>query len=137
MYVIRPFRAQGAEELNAALLLMRFRPVLTLVCVGIAILVATLAWRGVASKAGKAALALAVFVTCGAAVAARINVFEIMFHPIPEPQFEAAIEGRLDDDDMVLAIQQNGVARGYPVRAIAYHHIVNDNVGSVPIVATY
>jgi hypothetical protein len=28
-------------------------------------------------------------------------------------------------------------ARAYPVRALAYHHVVNDIVAGEPIVATY
>ena len=31
----------------------------------------------------------------------------------------------------------NGDARAYPIREMAYHHIVNDVVGGVPIAATY
>jgi hypothetical protein len=30
-----------------------------------------------------------------------------------------------------------GIARAYPIRSISYHHVVNDTVGGVPIVATY
>ena len=35
------------------------------------------------------------------------------------------------------AIAVNGTARAYPVRALAYHHIVNDTLGGVPLVGTY
>jgi hypothetical protein len=34
-------------------------------------------------------------------------------------------------------VKLGGESRAYPVRMMAYHHIVNDVVGGVPIVATY
>jgi hypothetical protein len=78
-----------------------------------------------------------VVLTLLATIAVRVNVFEMMFHPVDQPTFLAAAEAKLDADEMVLAVQQRGAARAYPVRAIAYHHIVNDVVGGVPLVATY
>jgi hypothetical protein len=38
---------------------------------------------------------------------------------------------------MVMGIVSNGVAMAYPVNQVAYHHVVNDTVGGVPIAATY
>jgi hypothetical protein len=38
---------------------------------------------------------------------------------------------------MVLALIFNDDARAYPVREMAYHHIVNDVVGGVPVAVTY
>ncbi len=43
----------------------------------------------------------------------------------------------LTDTDMVLAVEINGEAVAYPVRLMAYHHLVHDVVGGTPIVATY
>ena len=40
-----------------------------------------------------------------------------------------------DTDEPVIAIQVNDVARASPIRGNSYHHIVNDVVGGVPIVA--
>jgi hypothetical protein len=39
--------------------------------------------------------------------------------------------------DMVLAVTINGDAVAYPVRQMAYHHVVQDVVGGMPITATY
>ena len=36
-----------------------------------------------------------------------------------------------------VAVERNGEAAAYPVRQLAYHHIVQDVVGGVPIVVTY
>ncbi len=38
---------------------------------------------------------------------------------------------------MVLAVTHSGDAAAYPVRLLAYHHLVHDRVGGKPIVATY
>ncbi len=137
MYVIRPFRAQGASELEVALLVMRIRPILTLLCVGIAVPAAALYWNRATQRSARIAAAGAVFLACLSAVVARVNVFEWMFHPVDTPAFESTAQVKLDTDEKVLAVQLNRVARAYPIRAIAYHHVVNDNVGGVPIVATY
>ena len=43
----------------------------------------------------------------------------------------------IGDHDMVMALAIDGDAVAYPVRQIAYHHVVQDTVGGVPLVATY
>ncbi len=70
-------------------------------------------------------------------VLARLNIYELMFHPIGAAQFEPAHSAKLDPDDMLIAIRVNGARRAYPIREIAYHHVVNDTVGGEPVVATY
>jgi hypothetical protein len=45
--------------------------------------------------------------------------------------------GFVQPGDMVMGIVVNGVAMAYPVNQVAYHHVVNDTVGGVPIAATY
>lgn len=68
---------------------------------------------------------------------ARVNVFELMFHPVDRPEFIPGNTMKLDGDEKVLAVRLSGAARAYPVRSISYHHVVNDRLGGVPIVATY
>jgi uncharacterized membrane protein YozB (DUF420 family) len=45
IYVIRPFRAQGVRELQAALFVLRLRPIVTGVCVLLAIVAAIRHWQ--------------------------------------------------------------------------------------------
>src|SRR5450631_457317 len=45
IYVIRPFRAQGARELMAALEVSRFRPLLTVISALVAVWAAIVYWR--------------------------------------------------------------------------------------------
>jgi hypothetical protein len=75
---------------------------------------------------------------CVLAVLARVNVFEaLMFHPIEQPAFAAAKDVKLDGDDKLIVVKVNGSARAYPIREMAYHHVVNDVVGGTALAATY
>jgi Protein of unknown function (DUF3179) len=85
-----------------------------------------------------APLSLLVGLALTAAWFARQNHFEWMFHPLPHPAYARAAAARfVDDTDMVIAVAVNGDAVAYPVRQMAYHHVVNDVVGGEPIVSTY
>ncbi len=44
---------------------------------------------------------------------------------------------KLDKDEKVIAVKIGASARAYPIRGMSYHHIINDVVGNVAIVATY
>ena len=69
---------------------------------------------------------------------ARQNHFEWMFKPLEQSAYVAA--DKVDfvaDDEMVLAIEVNKDAVAYPIRQLAYHHVVEDTVGGLPIVSTY
>ena len=137
VYVIRPFRAQGARELKLALIVTQLRPLLTMFSAGTALL-ALAGFRYQRPRTWRLFLGLAGAVIVGVlAVLARVNVYEIMFHPIEHSTFTAATQGKLDSDEKVIAVLINGQSRAYPIRAMAYHHLLNDVVGGVAIVATY
>jgi len=69
---------------------------------------------------------------------ARQNHFEWMFNPLANSAYTKPSEAVfVGDSDMVLAVENNGEAVAYPVRLMAYHHLVPDTVGGTPIVATY
>ena len=87
-------------------------------------------WTGIVLGTGLLLIAL-----CSAMT--RVNYFEWMFHPVQRPGFEPSSQTKLDSGEMVLALNFNGDARAYPVREMAYHHIVNDLVGGVPVAVTY
>jgi hypothetical protein len=87
-------------------------------------------WKRILFAAGAVLTALL-------AVAARVNIFELMFHPVERPSFTAAPALNLDAKEKVIAVQIGGQARAYPVRSISYHHVVNDLVNGAAIVATY
>ena len=137
IYVIRPFRAQGVRELELALVVVHYRPLITLLSACAALLAMAgywhqrpLSWRRFLAPAGAALVVVL-------AVLARVNIYEIMFHPIEHSTFTAAAQVKLDPDEKVIAVLVNGEARAYPIRSMAYHHVINDMVGRVAIAATY
>jgi hypothetical protein len=138
MYVIRPFRAQGARELAAALLVTRYGPPLSAISALAAVLAALAYWRSQAPLSRRRLMAVGALLVCVFAVLARLNVFEVlMFHPLEHPAFAAAKDVKIDNDDKLIVVKINGSARAYPIREMAYHHVVNDVVGGTALVATY
>jgi Protein of unknown function (DUF3179) len=137
IYVIRPFRYQGATELRAALFIAQIGPWLSIVCAVACAALVLLAWTRLRGWLRRSAAVACVIVAAAGAYLARFNLYEQMFHPIREPKFEAASIAKIDADDMVIAVRVNRANRAYPIREIAYHHVANDTLGGVPIVATY
>jgi hypothetical protein len=138
LYVIRPFRAQGARELMAALAVSRFRPVLTVISALAAVAAAIAYWRTHPRSWRRTLAAAGAVLVCVLAALARVNVFEqLMFHPVEHPAFAAAADAKLDADDKLIVVKIGGSARAYPIREMGYHHVVNDVVGGTALVATY
>jgi len=137
IYVIRPFRAQGANELQVALVVARFRQFVTLAAAVAALLAAVGYWRVQASKWRRALALLGVGLACLFAFLGRVNIFELMFHHLDHPEFAAASEATIDKDDKVIVVKIGGSARAYPIRTMGYHHVVNDVVAGTALVATY
>ena len=137
IYVIRPFRAQGARELAIALAVLRFRNAAVLISGAAALAALVIYWRTQPGKWRRIfATAGAAFV-CVLAALARVNIYELMFHPDDRPSFAAVSRTKLDKDEKVIAINIGGAARAYPIRNISYHHVINDVLDKVAIVATY
>jgi hypothetical protein len=138
IYVIRPYRAQGARELMAALAVSRFGPVLTVILALAAAAAAIAYWRTQAPVRRRMLIAASAMLVCVLAVLARVNVYEdLMFHPVEHPEFAAATKAKLDPDDKLIVVKIGGSARAYPIREMGYHHIVNDVVGGTALAATY
>jgi hypothetical protein len=138
IYVIRPFRFQGSSELSLALAILRFRPALLVNLSVAAAWIASLCWIGQRCPTWqKIAACLCACLVVALAFLSRINIYEFMFHPLDRPTFSRAQSAKLDGKEEVIAIQINRAARAYPIRIMSYHHIVNDVVGGLPVVATY
>jgi hypothetical protein len=135
-FIIRPFRYQSPRALSLALVLRQRAPLGTLVAALICLLLALALWR-FAPRWQRIVLAAAMVVVAFSAVMARINYFEWMFHPVDSPQFEAETQSKLDSAEMIMAVRFGSDARAYPIREMAYHHVVNDMVGTVPVAVTY
>ncbi len=137
IYVIRPFRAQGSRELLVALSVVRWRPLIMTSCAVIAVAAAIPLWRRPVGWIRRAAVLLSALTACALILLGRVNVYEIMFHPNERPSFLLASQSKLDADEKVIAVRLGSEARAYPIRAISYHHVINDEVGKRAIVATY
>lgn len=137
LYVIRPFRHQGSTELSVALFVTRIAPWLSILCAVVCFAFVVLTWSRARAWSSRAVAVCALLVAIAGAYVSHINIYERMFHHLDAPQFARADHVRLEPDDMVIAVRIDGVRRAYPIREIAYHHVVNDTVGGEPIVATY
>lgn len=137
VYVIRPFRHQGVSELAAALAVLRARFVISLICSGVALFCAMWIWGTEPKRWLRIVAAISAAAVCGFTALSRVNIYELMFHPVDQLVFVSQDRAKLDAGEMVIAVSLNGAARAYPIRSMSYHHIVNDVVAGRPITATY
>jgi hypothetical protein len=136
--LIRPFAPQTPSAIAISYALRRWSPWLTIGFLGLALLLVRGIWQDSPRWFARIAALVPLLLLGGTAWMARQNHFEWMFAPLPGAGFvRAGDAGEVAADDMVLAVAQRGDAAAYPVRQLAYHHLVEDEVGGVPIVATY
>lgn len=137
VFVITPFLSQSEDGVALSYGLRRAAPLVTLAALlAVALLAAWLARTAAGWRRGLPLLP-AVLVAASAWFA-RQNHFEWMFKPLDRPGYvRAPTADFVRPDDMVIGVVLNGEAVAYPVNQLAYHHVVNDEVGGVPIVATY
>ena len=135
--VIWPFRAQQPGQLAAALMILRFGPAVTLISAGAAVVAVILYWRAQPRRWRRVLPVAATVFTCVLAWLARVNIYEMMFHPDTRPTFRAAAQTKLDNNEKVIAVKIGDAARAYPIRSVSYHHVINDVLDKVALVATY
>jgi hypothetical protein len=137
LYVIRPFRAQGARELAAALMIERVQGAITLASAIAALAAVLWYWPSEPRTRRRVLAAAGAGFGCVLAALARVNIYELKFHAMDHASFAAASRVKLDQDEKVLAVKIGASARAYPIRSLSYHHMVNDVMDKVAIVATY
>jgi uncharacterized protein DUF3179 len=135
-FIIRPFRYQAPRALLWAIEIRQRAPIVSLLCAIVSFLLIAMLWRS-ANKWMKAVLSLVAIAVTFSAVMSRLNYFEWMFHPVDSAKFDAESSSKLGTDEMILAVRYGTDARAYPISEMAYHHILNDVVGGVPIAVTY
>lgn len=137
VWIIQPFKPQTLRGLEISFALRRWSPLVTLIALAVALLLVGLLGRG-SRWWSKGLLVLIMLPLLASTWFARQNHFEWMFNPLAHTAYvksnEAAFVG---ENDMVLAVEIKDEAVAYPVRLMAYHHLVQDTVGGTPIVATY
>ncbi len=135
-FIIRPFRHQAPRALLLAMALRQRAPLPALIATLACLLFGLVLWRTVGLWR-KILLALTMLVVTFSAVMTRLNYFEWMFHPIAGAHFLPQSKSKLDAKEMVMAVNFGADARAYPISQMAYHHVLNDVVGGVPIAVTY
>jgi hypothetical protein len=139
IWLIRPFAPQTPEGLAVAYALRRWGIPGTLLALATGLGIAAWLFRG-ARWWTRSALALALVVLAVAVwrVPKNETMFEALFVPLAKTVSVPASQARwVAAEDAVLAVELNGDAAAYPVRQVAYHHVVNDVVGGVPVAVTY
>ena len=135
---IHPFKPQTPEVLAMSYALRSWAPAATVLALVAALLLAVFLWRGSRKWWARAIIILLLVPAMAATWFARQNHFEWMFAPLSDPAYVSVSEADfVAGEEMVLAVEVNGDAVAYPIRQIAYHHVVQDTVGGVPVVATY
>jgi len=135
--LIMPFRSQSQRGLALAFGLRRWSPSLTLAAAVTAIALVVWLWSN-SRWWSRAVLVAALIPIFSAAWFARQNHFEWMFNPLPNPAYAKISEANfVTASDMLLAVENKGEAVAYPIRLMAYHHLLQDTVGGTPVVATY
>ena len=137
VFLIMPFKSQTPRAIDIAFHLKRWSPLAT-----VAGLIATVGLTFYLWRSGRwfKRTALVVLIALAALLTwfARQNHFEWMFNPLPAATFANVSDTTfVASDDQVMTITINDEAVAYPIREMAYHHVVEDTVGGVPIVATY
>ena len=74
------------------------------------------------------------------AIAYMANFILAADHTFYQPKavlMATASDNKVDLTRLVIGVENNGVAKAYPIRFLAYHHQVNDTVGGKPVIVTY
>jgi len=137
VFLIMPFKAQTSRTMQVSYLMRRWSPLLTIAATALLLLLSIGLWRG-GRWWSRIALVILLLPVLGATWLARQNHFEWMFNPLPNPAYAKAADASfVNSDDRVMAVTIGDEAVAYPIRIMAYHHLVHDTVGGTPIVATY
>lgn len=137
-WLIQPFAPQTQHDLDISFFLRNWSPTFNLFAILLMLLLAAYIWKNSRRWIGKIGLIAPFIVVLLFAWLARQNHFEWMFNPLASVSFVSASNADfVTDNEMVLAVNINGDAAAFPVRQMAYHHVVQDVVGGMPITATY
>ncbi len=136
--LIRPFAPQTPSDLEVSYLLRYHNRWLTLMLLLIGLSSVLVLWQTMRRRLAHVLLTSSCILLGGFAVLSWQNHFEWMFHPMKQEGFTSAEKAsHVQSSDMVLAVEAHGDSKAFPVPAMAYHHLVNTQVGGEPIVATY
>lgn len=137
VFILMPFKAQTLNGVAWSFQLRRWSPVITIVSLLLSLFLIWKLWSG-GRWWSRTISILLLIPLLGAVWFSRQNHFEWMFHPLPDASYATAGQAKnVADSDMVMSVALNGEVVAFPVREMAYHHVVNDSIGGRPITATY
>ena len=138
VFLIQPFRPQTQRGLEISYLLRQWSSLVTIVLLVGAFALVVWQWAGARRWWCKTLMIVLLVLLLPPVWFARQNHFEWMFNPLRQSAYVKSADATfVRDSDMVLAVKINNEAAAYPVRLMAYHHLVQDVVGGTPICATY
>ena len=125
VFLIQPFRPQTQRALEISYLLRSWSPLATAVILLAAFALVIWKWGQARRWWSKSLLVVLLLPSIVPAWFARQNHFEWMFNPLTHSAYVKATDASfVRDSDMVLAVKINNEAVAYPVRLMAYHHVV-------------
>lgn len=137
-WVMDPARPQSAPELQFAYLARTgWSSVLAMMSLGAGALLCLRRWS-LGGLPGKL-LSVPILILLGlSAFVANTNLLEEILRPLEAVSYIPAREvDFIEPDDELLRVQGSGGERAYPLRLLAFHHIVNTTVGDRPTVVTW
>jgi hypothetical protein len=135
---IRPFTPQTDDGMAWSYALRSWGPLVTSVGVAVTVLVVAVGWRAASRLPQRLALLLVLGLVIAPAWFVRQNHFEWRFAPLADVAYAATSEASfLADAEMVMGVQVGTASVAFPVRQLAYHHVVNTTIADEPVVATY
>lgn len=138
VFLIMPFKAQAPWMLALSYFLRGWSPWVTAIGLALGAALVFRLWHLAARNWQRVAAIVALVPLAGATWFARQNHFEWMFAPLADPAYvRGAAADFVKPADMVLGVVVNDDAAAWPVNQLSYHHVVNTEVGGVPIAATY
>lgn len=138
VFKIQPFAPQTPGALSLSYTLRNWSTAAAVAALIAALVLAVWLWRGTSRWWRKALLVLPFLPLLFITWFTRQNHFEWMFSPLRGGEFAAA--GEVDfvaPEEMVMAVKVGDDAVAFPVRQVAYHHVVEATAGGKPVVATY
>lgn len=137
VFLIMPFKSQTSRALQVSYVMRRWSPLLTIVAAATLLALSIGLWRG-GRWWSRIVLVVMLLPVIPATWMARQNHFEWMFNPLPNAAYaKVADVSFVSNDDRVMAVTIGDDSVAYPIRQMAYHHLVADTVGGTPLVATY
>ncbi|MDB5132501.1 MAG: hypothetical protein JWR02_2250 [Mucilaginibacter sp.] len=137
-YLLMPF--PGSQDLNAITASYYLEKiVMPLRIAGVMLIVWYLVKYFSKNSTGQKVGKMAVLVLCLGSFYITDYKFkaETMFEEPQTIKFAGAFTNKVPQSFVVIGVVNNGVAKAYPIVYLGYHHKVQDNVGSEPVLVTY